>query len=131
MNYCAEFAQDASELDRIIENWARWAKGRLNRSKSRVGSLEGNYSTADWSEDENVPTVSQTSGSPIDQLAAERTEEAWRKLPKKLGQILKLEYIAKQHYKRTCRALHIRFNDYADLLADARMLLLLALDKSD
>jgi hypothetical protein len=115
-------------LNDILDNWVRWARGRILRARNRVGSLEGNYSTLDWSEQETVPIVAKMTAQGIDILLAERTEGVWRNLPLKLGAILKYEYVAKRYYKLTCRTLKIPFNSYPVHLYDARCLLLKSLD---
>lgn len=114
--------QSAQQSDRnaeIIDNWVRWARGRTISQRRRVASLEGRYSTLDWGEDVVEPEPVKSLSSPINQLLAEQTEQAWRALPDKMQVIIKAHYFQRKYYKLTCRVIKIPFREYPELLADS------------
>lgn len=69
-----------TDFELLLENWVRWSKTRYGLR--RVQSLEGNWrSKQPW----DAPV---TPRPPIDKLAAERVEDAWKSLTSSAHKLL-------------------------------------------
>lgn len=92
-----------SELDWYITTWVRWHRTAMRWHYGRCASIEGNWrANAYW----DAPPI--TPLGRIDNLAAQKVEDAWRTLPSTEKLLLKWHYVFARSPWAICRSFRQR-----------------------